>query len=119
VPVVEIAVTPEVKSGEEYGIVPEAVAKSKKKTKKKSAIKSAEPEISMTTDTTIETQEVLQPPPVVEIKVAQNKQNEVKEEGKTSLMKWPTVVFSRIIIGLFLLPQDKIVTACKYIAEAV
>lgn len=91
-PVVEVTVTPEIKSGEESGIVPETAVKSKKKGKKKSAIKSAEPEVPTVTETTIETQEVTQHPPVVEIKVAQNKQNDVKEEGKPCVMKWSTVV---------------------------
>ena len=87
-PVVEVTVTPEIKSGEESGIVPETAAKSKKKSKKKLAIKSAEPEIPVATETTIETQEETQPAPVVEIEVAHSKQSEVKEEGKISIMKW-------------------------------
>lgn len=82
VPVVEVTVTPEIKSDEEAGIILETAVKSKKKGKKKSVIKSAEPEIPVATETTIETQEVTQPPPVVETKVLQNKQNEVKEEVK-------------------------------------
>jgi len=93
VPIVEVTVTPEIKSGEESGIVPETAVKSKKKSKKKSATKSAEPEIPVATETTIETQEVTQPAPVVEIKVAHSKQSEVKEEGKTSIMKWSIVVW--------------------------
>jgi len=80
VAIVEVTVTPEIKSGEESGIVPETAVKSKKKSKKKSATKSAEPEIPVATETTIETQEVTQPAPVVEIKVAHSKQSEVKEE---------------------------------------
>jgi hypothetical protein len=92
VPIVEVTVTPEIKSGEESGIVPETAVKSKKKSKKKSAIKSAEPEVPVPAETMIETQEVSQPAPVVEIKVAHNKQSEVKEEGKASIMKWSTVV---------------------------
>jgi len=91
VPIVEVAVTPEVKSGEESGTVPETTVKSKKKGKKKSAIKSAEPEVPVATETTIETQEETQPAPVVELEVAPIKQNEVKEEGKTSIMKWSIV----------------------------
>jgi len=92
VPTVEVTVTPEIKSGEESGIVPETAVKSKKKGKKKSAVKSAEPEIPVATETTIETQEVTQPAPVVEIKVADSKQIEVKEEGKTSNMRWSIAV---------------------------
>jgi len=88
VPTVEVTVTPEIKSGEESGIVPETAVKSKKKGKKKSTVKSAEPEIPVATETTIEAQEVTQPAPVVEIKVADSKQSEVKEEGKTSNMEW-------------------------------
>jgi len=80
VPIVEVTVTPEIKSGEESGIVPETAVKSKKKSKKKSAIKSAEPEVPVATETTIETQEETQPAPVVELKVAPSKQSEVKEE---------------------------------------
>jgi hypothetical protein len=87
-PVVEVIVTPEIKSMEESGIAPETAAKSKKKSKKKSAGKSSEPEARVVTETTIETQEVIPPPPVVEIKVVQNQQNEVKEDGKFCLLKW-------------------------------
>jgi hypothetical protein len=94
VPIVEVTVTPEIKPGEESGIVPETTVKSKKKSKKKSATKSAEPEVPVATETTIETQEVTQPAPVVEVKVEHSKQSEVEEEGKTSIMKWSVVVSS-------------------------
>lgn len=92
-PIVEVTVTPEIKSGEESGVVPETAVKSKKKSKKKSAIKSAEPEVPVATETMIETQEETQPAPVVELKVAPSKQSEIKEEGKTSIMKW-SIVYS-------------------------
>lgn len=86
-PVVEIIVTADTKSTEESGIVAETVSKSKKKSKKKSANKSAEPEMPVAVETTIETQEVTASPQFVEIEVPENKENEVKEEGKLSILK--------------------------------
>lgn len=87
VPVVEVIVTPEIKSTEESGIAPETAAKSKKKSKKKSSSRTSETETSVAAESTIETREVI-PPPSVEINVAQNKQSEVKEEGKFFHLKW-------------------------------
>jgi hypothetical protein len=92
VPVVEIVVTPDIKSTEESGIAPETVSKSKKKSKKKSANKSTEPEMPVAVETTIETQEVSASPPFVEIEVPENKEIEVKEEGKFSILKLATFV---------------------------
>jgi hypothetical protein len=83
VPIVEIIVTPDIKSTEESGIIPETVAKSKKKSKKKSTNKSAESETPMTVETTIETQEV-SASPFVESEAPEDKQNEV--EGKFSII---------------------------------
>lgn len=101
-PIVEIIVTPDVKSTEEPGITPETVSKSKKKSKKKLANKSTEPETPVAVETTaveatavettIETQEVPTSAPFVEIEVPENKQSEVKEEGKFSILKLPTFV---------------------------
>jgi hypothetical protein len=88
---VEIVITPDTKSTEGSGIIPETVAKSKKKSKKKSTTKSAESEMPVAIETTIETQEV-SGPPFVENEVPENKQNEVKEEGKFSIMKLPTFI---------------------------
>jgi pyruvoyl-dependent arginine decarboxylase (PvlArgDC) len=80
VPVVEIIVTPDIKSNDESGIIPETVTKSKKKSKKKSSNKSAESEMSVSVETTIETQEV-SASPFVESEVPEYKQSDVKEEG--------------------------------------
>jgi hypothetical protein len=88
---VEIIITSDTKSTEESGIIPETVAKSKKKYKKKSAIKFAESEMPVAVETTIETQEV-SGPPFVENEVPENKQNEVKEEGKFYIMKLSTFI---------------------------
>lgn len=89
VPIVEIIVTPDIKSTEESGIAPETAAKSKKKSKKKSANKSTEPEMPVAVETTIETQEASASPPFVEIEVPENKQNEVKEELKPKVESIP------------------------------
>jgi hypothetical protein len=89
---VEIIVTPDVKSTEESGIAPETVAKSKKKSKKKSANKCAEPETPVAVETKIGTQEVSASPPTVEIEVPENKENEIKEEGKFYIFKLSTFV---------------------------
>jgi hypothetical protein len=91
VPIVEIIVTPDIKSTEESGIAPETVAKSKKKSKKKSANKSTEPEMPVAVEATLESQEV-PASPFVEIEVPEIKQNEVKEECKFSILKLSTFV---------------------------
>jgi hypothetical protein len=105
VPVVEVIVTPEIKSAEESGIALETAAKSKKKSKKKSSGKSSETEAPVAAEPTIETEEVAAPPPVVEIKVAQNEQNEVKEEGKIFLLKL-FKFFSSVRIYFFLIAVE-------------
>lgn len=79
-PVVEVIVAPESKANDESGSAQESAAKSKKKNKKKGN-KSAETEATVVSETT-KTVEVAPAPPVVEIKVTEKKQAEVKEEAK-------------------------------------
>ncbi|KAJ9580274.1 hypothetical protein L9F63_004087 [Diploptera punctata] len=82
IPVVEVAVSPEVKSNEESANV-DAAARSKKKNKKKSGSKPTEPEAPATIET-IETQDDTHSTPVVEIKITENK---LKEEVKPKIME--------------------------------
>ena len=78
VPVVEVVITPEIKSNDESVNAVDAATKSKKKSKKKPANKPTETDTSVTNETTTKTQDAALSTPVVEIKITENK---IKEEG--------------------------------------